>query len=100
MGVLLVMDVLECFLHALRLQWVEFQNKVRMGVGDAGRSLAHPCCIVILTQTKKPCACSSNDSFCLPPPLPLAHASTTQFYHGDGEAFKPFHFVAAVKGLD
>jgi V-type H+-transporting ATPase subunit a len=26
MGVLLMMDVLECFLH-LRLHWVEFQNK-------------------------------------------------------------------------
>jgi V-type H+-transporting ATPase subunit a len=26
-GVLMCMDLMECFLHALRLQWVEFQNK-------------------------------------------------------------------------
>lgn len=33
LGIMMVMDLMECGLHTLRLHWVEFQNKFYKGLG-------------------------------------------------------------------
>lgn len=44
-GIMLCMDTLECFLHALRLQWVEFQNKFYKADGRAFRPFTFTRCM-------------------------------------------------------
>lgn len=41
LGVIMIMDTMECFLHALRLHWVEFQNKFFKGDGLAFVAFKH-----------------------------------------------------------
>ena len=41
LGIIMLMDVMECFLHSLRLHWVEFQNKFFKGDGIAFIAFKH-----------------------------------------------------------
>ena len=52
-GVLMMMDAMECFLHALRLHWVEFMNKFYKGEGRHFEPLSF---VSVLTSGKLPTA--------------------------------------------
>ena len=53
MGVLMSMDVMECFLHALRLHWVEFMGKFYTGDGKKFEPLSF---MFVLTSGRLPTA--------------------------------------------
>jgi len=50
-AVLLVMDPLECVLHALRLHWVEFQNKFYKADGTAFRPFCYRAILRPIVET-------------------------------------------------
>lgn len=41
LSIILIMDSMECFLHTLRLHWVEFQNKFYKADGVAFNAFRH-----------------------------------------------------------
>lgn len=49
-GIMMCMDTMECFLHSLRLHWVEFQNKFYKGDGFKYEPVAYKSYIVKMKE--------------------------------------------------
>lgn len=60
-GVLLGMDVMECFLHTLRLHWVEFQSKFYKADGYAFNPYSHMDILVNTPASAGPGSSSASD---------------------------------------
>ena len=112
-AVLMCMDVLECFLHALRLHWVEFQVRRRGARGRRGRAVAGGGCVACVRQLRASAAAAASLP-CFPRrlgapvrasarslgPSPLTRPRVplqNKFFKADGYKFAPFSFVAIAQ---